>query len=45
MKIKSKWIKNVNIEIETSNLLGIKIDKALDVLGIGKDLQDRAPVV
>lgn len=42
-KINSEWIKDLNIHLETLNLLDEYIDSALQDIDIGKDYLDRNP--
>lgn len=43
-ELKLKWIKELNVEMETFNLIENKKAKTTEVIGISKDFLNRTPV-
>jgi hypothetical protein len=43
-KLKSKWIKNLNIKSGTLNLIEEKVGKSLELIGTGEKFLNRTPV-
>ena len=44
-KLKSTWIKDLNIESDTLNLVEEKVGKSLEFIGTGGNFLNRTPVV
>jgi hypothetical protein len=44
-KLKSKWIKDLNIKPDTLNLIEEKVGKSLELIGTGGSFLNRTPVV
>jgi hypothetical protein len=44
-KLKSKWIKGLNINLGTLNLIEEKLGKSLELIGIGEIFLNRTPMV
>jgi hypothetical protein len=44
-KLKSKWIKDINIIPDTLNLIEEKLGKSLELIGIGEIFLNRTPMV
>jgi len=42
-KIKSKWIKDLNIKPDTLNLIEEKVEKSLEFIGTGRNFLNRIP--
>ena len=43
-KLKSKWIKNLNIKLDTLNLIEEKVGKSHELIGKGKSFLNRIPM-
>jgi hypothetical protein len=43
-KVKSKWIKNLNIKPDTLNLIEKKMGKSLELIGTGRNFLNRIPM-
>ena len=43
-KLKSKWIKNLNIKPDTLNLIEEKMGKSLELIGTGRHFLNRPPM-
>ena len=43
-KLKSKWIKDLHIKLDTMNLIEEKLGKRLEHLGAGKSFLNRTPI-
>jgi hypothetical protein len=43
-KLKSKWIKDLNIKQDTLNLIEEKVEKSLELIGIGGNFLNRIPM-
>jgi hypothetical protein len=43
-KLKSKWIKDLNIKPDIVNLIEEKVRKSLELIGTGRNFLNRAPV-
>ena len=43
-KLKSKWIKDLNIKPDTLNLIEEKVGKSLELIGIGGNFLNRTPM-
>jgi hypothetical protein len=43
-KLKSKWIKDLNIKPDTLNLIEEKVGKSLELIGTGGNFLNRTPV-
>ena len=43
-KLKSKWIKDLNIKPDTLNLIEEKVGKNLELIGTGSNFQNRKPM-
>ena len=44
-KIKSKWVKILNIKPDTLNLIEEKVGKSLELIGTGGNFLNRTPMV
>jgi hypothetical protein len=44
-KLKSKWIKDLNIKLDTLNLIEKKVEKSLELIGTGGHFLNRTPMV
>ena len=44
-KLKSKWIKDLNIKPDTLNLIEDKLGKSLELIGTGGNFLNRIPVI
>ena len=44
-KLKSKWIKDLNIKPDTLNLREDKVGKSLELIGAGGNFLNRTPMV
>jgi hypothetical protein len=44
-KLKSKWIKNLNIKPDTLNLIEEKVENCLECIGTGDNFLNRIPVI
>jgi hypothetical protein len=44
MKLKSKWIKELNIKTETLKLIEEKVGKCLEYMGTGEKFLNRTPM-
>ena len=43
-KLKSKWIKDLNIKPDTLNLIEEKVGKSLELIGTGRNFLNRTPM-
>ena len=43
-KLKSKWIKDLNIKPDTLNLIEEKVGKSLELIGTGGNFLNRTPM-
>jgi hypothetical protein len=43
-KLKSKWIKDLNIKLDTLNLVGKKVENCLEHIGTRENFLNRTPV-
>ena len=43
-KLKFKWIKDLNIKPDTLNLIEVKMEKSLELIGTGRNFLNRSPV-
>jgi hypothetical protein len=43
-KLKSKWIKNLNVKPDTLNLIEQKVGNSLELLGTGDNFLSRTPI-
>ena len=43
-KLKSKWIKDLNIKPDTLNLIEEKVEKSLELIGTGGNFLNRTPM-
>ena len=44
-KLKSKWIKDLNVKPDTLNLIEDKVGDSLELIGTGDNILNRRPVV
>ena len=44
-KLKSKWIKDLNIKPDTLNLIEEKVGKSLELIGTGENFLNTTPMV
>ena len=44
MKLKSKWIKDLNINLDTINLIEEKVGNTLECIGTGDNFLNRTPM-
>jgi hypothetical protein len=43
-KLKSKWIKDLNIKLDTLNLIEEKVGKSIELVGTGGNFLNRTPM-
>jgi hypothetical protein len=43
-KLKSKWIKDLNIKADTVNLMKEKVGKSPELIGTGRNFLNRTPI-